>query len=84
MDCCLRHGYRRYLPMNLPESTGQVGTVWTDGFGRHNSDPQHRRCGVGYYTDSQERVWLPLAGLRQSVYGADFLAMVRSQRVVAC
>eukprot|EP00971_Amphidinium_carterae_P328271 6460055-Amphidinium_carterae.1 len=31
-----------------------VGTVWTDGSGRHSSDPQHRRCGVGYYTDMQE------------------------------
>eukprot|EP00971_Amphidinium_carterae_P284075 5640165-Amphidinium_carterae.4 len=25
-----------------------VGAVWTDGSGRHSSDPQHRRCGVGY------------------------------------
>eukprot|EP00971_Amphidinium_carterae_P170708 3383356-Amphidinium_carterae.1 len=23
------------------------------GSGRHSSDPQHRRCGVGYYTVSQ-------------------------------
>eukprot|EP00971_Amphidinium_carterae_P270357 5364571-Amphidinium_carterae.2 len=40
-----------------------VGTVWTNGAGRHSSDPQHRSCGIGYYTDTQERVWLPLLGL---------------------
>eukprot|EP00971_Amphidinium_carterae_P278348 5525403-Amphidinium_carterae.1 len=40
------------------------------------SDPQHRRCGVGYYTDTQERAWLPLLGIKQSVYRADFLAFV--------
>eukprot|EP00971_Amphidinium_carterae_P135922 2693251-Amphidinium_carterae.1 len=49
-----------------------------DGSGRHSSDPQHRRCGVGYYTDTQERVWLPLPGLKQSVYRAEFLAVVRA------
>eukprot|EP00971_Amphidinium_carterae_P198504 3939490-Amphidinium_carterae.3 len=30
--------------------------------------PNHRECGVGCYTDTQERVRLPLAGLKQSVY----------------
>eukprot|EP00971_Amphidinium_carterae_P002523 50209-Amphidinium_carterae.1 len=35
----------------LVNRTGVV-TVWTDGSGRHSSDPQHRRCGVGYYTDT--------------------------------
>eukprot|EP00971_Amphidinium_carterae_P260313 5164637-Amphidinium_carterae.1 len=30
-----------------------VTTVWTDGSGRHSSDPHHRRCGVGYHTDTQ-------------------------------
>eukprot|EP00971_Amphidinium_carterae_P145912 2892046-Amphidinium_carterae.3 len=55
-----------------------VGTVWTDGSGRHSSDPQHKRFGVGYYTDTQERVWLPLPGLKQSVYRAEFLAVVRA------
>eukprot|EP00971_Amphidinium_carterae_P315938 6280158-Amphidinium_carterae.2 len=34
----------------------------TDGSGRHSADPHHRRCGVGYYTDTQEHVWLPLPG----------------------
>eukprot|EP00971_Amphidinium_carterae_P069540 1375898-Amphidinium_carterae.1 len=31
-----------------------VHTVWTDGAGRHSSDPHHRRCGVGYYNDTHE------------------------------
>eukprot|EP00971_Amphidinium_carterae_P190976 3790151-Amphidinium_carterae.1 len=56
--------------------TGVI-TVWTDDSGRHSADPHHRRCGVGYYTDTQEHVWLPLPGLRQSVYRAEFLAVVR-------
>eukprot|EP00971_Amphidinium_carterae_P179435 3558912-Amphidinium_carterae.1 len=43
-----------------------VTTVWTDGSGRHSSDPHHRRCGVGYYTDTQERVFCALPGIRQS------------------
>eukprot|EP00971_Amphidinium_carterae_P087110 1723173-Amphidinium_carterae.1 len=38
----------------LVHRTG-VTTVWTDGSGRHSSDPLHRRCGVGDYTDTQER-----------------------------
>eukprot|EP00971_Amphidinium_carterae_P230397 4572703-Amphidinium_carterae.1 len=32
----------------------------------------------GYYTDTHERVWLPLPGLRQSVYRAESLAVVRA------
>eukprot|EP00971_Amphidinium_carterae_P211551 4197570-Amphidinium_carterae.1 len=46
-----------------------VGTVRTDGSGRHvhSNDPQHRRCGVGYSTDTQERVWLPLPGLKRAL-----------------
>eukprot|EP00971_Amphidinium_carterae_P331519 6465140-Amphidinium_carterae.2 len=47
-----------------------VGTVWTDGSGRHSSNPHFRRCGVGYVTVTGERVWLPLPGCQQSVYRA--------------
>eukprot|EP00971_Amphidinium_carterae_P242668 4818288-Amphidinium_carterae.1 len=46
-----------------------------DGSDKHSSGPQHRRCGVGYYTDTQERAWLPLPGIEQSVYRAEFLAV---------
>eukprot|EP00971_Amphidinium_carterae_P151640 3005891-Amphidinium_carterae.7 len=56
---------RTYEPA-LVNHVGVV-TVWTDGSGRHSSDPQHRRCGVDYYTDTQERVFLPLPGIKQSV-----------------
>eukprot|EP00971_Amphidinium_carterae_P328983 6461173-Amphidinium_carterae.3 len=42
-----------------------VTTVWTDGSGRHSSHPQHRRCGMGYYTDTN------------SVYRAEFLVVAR-------
>eukprot|EP00971_Amphidinium_carterae_P114652 2271596-Amphidinium_carterae.1 len=31
-----------------------------------------------YYTDIQERAWLPLLGMKQSVYRAEFLAVVRA------
>eukprot|EP00971_Amphidinium_carterae_P000450 9356-Amphidinium_carterae.2 len=41
-----------------------VHTVWTDGSGRHTSNPHFRRCGVGYVTDTGERAWLP-SGQRQ-------------------
>eukprot|EP00971_Amphidinium_carterae_P194388 3857380-Amphidinium_carterae.2 len=51
-------------------------TVCTDGSGRHSSNP--RRCGVGYYTNTGESVWLPLPGLKQSVYRAELLATVRA------
>eukprot|EP00971_Amphidinium_carterae_P267808 5313340-Amphidinium_carterae.1 len=57
--------------------TGVI-TAWTDGSGRHSTDPHYRRCGVGYYTDTQEHVWLPFPGLRQSVCRAEFLAVVRA------
>eukprot|EP00971_Amphidinium_carterae_P079936 1581489-Amphidinium_carterae.1 len=56
--------------------TGVI-TVWTDGSGRHSADLHHRRCGLGNYTDTQEHVWLPIPGLRQSAYRAEFLAVVR-------
>eukprot|EP00971_Amphidinium_carterae_P071395 1411953-Amphidinium_carterae.1 len=71
MGCCL---LRKHL---LCYRAG-VHTVWTDGFGRHSSDPHHRRCGVCYYTDSQERAWLLLLGIRQSVYRAPFLVVARA------
>eukprot|EP00971_Amphidinium_carterae_P230034 4565594-Amphidinium_carterae.1 len=58
-----------------------VGTVWTDGSGKHSSDPHHRRCGVGYYTNTQERVWLPLPRIKQSVYRAEFLAVVNRTKI---
>eukprot|EP00971_Amphidinium_carterae_P193891 3847109-Amphidinium_carterae.1 len=51
---------------------------WIDGSGRHSSYPQHRWCRVGYYTHTHEHVWLPLLGLKQSVYRAEFLAVVRA------
>eukprot|EP00971_Amphidinium_carterae_P177933 3528924-Amphidinium_carterae.1 len=31
-----------------------VNTVWTDGSGKHSSNPHFRRCGVGYVTDTGE------------------------------
>eukprot|EP00971_Amphidinium_carterae_P217638 4320251-Amphidinium_carterae.1 len=78
----LRLGYRRSGHSNLPWTTGQVTTVWTDGSGRHSSDPHHRRCGVGYYTDTQdsrqERVFCALPGIRQSVYRAELHAIARA------
>eukprot|EP00971_Amphidinium_carterae_P344403 6484794-Amphidinium_carterae.1 len=76
MDCCLRLGYRRLGPLNLRWSTVQVcvTTVWTDGSGRHSSDPHHRRCGVGYHTDTDERVFCALPGIKQSVYRAELHA----------
>eukprot|EP00971_Amphidinium_carterae_P062992 1246630-Amphidinium_carterae.1 len=42
------------------------------------SDPRHRRCGVGYYTDTAERVFCALPGLRQSVYRAELHAIARA------
>eukprot|EP00971_Amphidinium_carterae_P074817 1478513-Amphidinium_carterae.1 len=63
-----------------PELVHRAGvhTVWTDGSGRYSSDPQHRRCGVGCYADTQERAWLPLPGIKQSVYRAEFLAVAHA------
>eukprot|EP00971_Amphidinium_carterae_P035802 704509-Amphidinium_carterae.1 len=29
-----------------------VHTAWTDGSGKHSSNPRFRRCGVGYVTDT--------------------------------
>eukprot|EP00971_Amphidinium_carterae_P257279 5107491-Amphidinium_carterae.1 len=55
-----------------------VTTVWTDGSGRHSSDPHHRRCGLGYYTDTGYRVFCALPGLRQSVYRAELHAIARA------
>eukprot|EP00971_Amphidinium_carterae_P102900 2036917-Amphidinium_carterae.1 len=58
-----------------------VGTVWSGGSIRHSSDPQHKRCRVSYYSDTQERVWqlwLPLPGLKQAAYRAEMLAVVRA------
>eukprot|EP00971_Amphidinium_carterae_P264159 5240461-Amphidinium_carterae.3 len=80
MVCCLRHGYR---PLSRKKHRSTVvyragfGTVWADGSGRHSNYPQHR-CGVGYYTDTHERAWLPLPGIKQSVYRAEFLAVMRA------
>eukprot|EP00971_Amphidinium_carterae_P041829 821958-Amphidinium_carterae.1 len=63
-----------------PALVNRVGvvTVWTDGSGRRSSDPQHRHCGVGYYTDAKERVFLPLPGIKQSVYCAELHAVARA------
>eukprot|EP00971_Amphidinium_carterae_P028195 555248-Amphidinium_carterae.1 len=47
------------------------------GPGRHSSNPHFRRYGVDYYTDTGESVFLPLPGLKQAVYRAEFLAVVR-------
>eukprot|EP00971_Amphidinium_carterae_P112885 2235513-Amphidinium_carterae.2 len=55
-----------------------VHIVSTDGSGRHSSNPHFRRCGVGCYTDTGESVWMPLPGLKQSVYRAEPLATVRA------
>eukprot|EP00971_Amphidinium_carterae_P299767 5955908-Amphidinium_carterae.1 len=55
-----------------------VVTVWTDGSGRNSSDPHHRRCRVGYYTDTQETVFYPLPGIKQSVYRAELDAVARA------
>eukprot|EP00971_Amphidinium_carterae_P031961 629738-Amphidinium_carterae.1 len=49
-----RLSYRRMMQTRLVSSCmaalvsrAGVGTVWPDGSGKHSSDPQHRRCGVG-------------------------------------
>eukprot|EP00971_Amphidinium_carterae_P300281 5966062-Amphidinium_carterae.1 len=51
---------------------------WTDGSGRHSSNPHFRRCGVGYVTDTGERARLPLPGCWQSVFRAELQAVVRA------
>eukprot|EP00971_Amphidinium_carterae_P005431 108473-Amphidinium_carterae.1 len=55
-----------------------VHTVWTDGSGRHSSNPHFHRCGVGYYTRTGESVGLLFMGLKQSVYRAELVATVRA------
>eukprot|EP00971_Amphidinium_carterae_P128766 2550472-Amphidinium_carterae.1 len=44
------------LPAHEPALVMKAGvhTVWTDGSGRHSSNPHFRRCGVGYVTDTGE------------------------------
>eukprot|EP00971_Amphidinium_carterae_P265560 5268159-Amphidinium_carterae.2 len=44
----------------------------------HSSNPHFRRCGVGYCTNTGESVFRPLPGLKESVYRAEFLAVVRA------
>eukprot|EP00971_Amphidinium_carterae_P205631 4080529-Amphidinium_carterae.1 len=55
-----------------------VHTVWTDGSGRHSSNPHFKRCGVGYVTDTGERSWLALPGCRLSVFRAELSETVNS------
>eukprot|EP00971_Amphidinium_carterae_P223733 4439128-Amphidinium_carterae.1 len=45
------------LPAHEPALVSKAGvnTVWTDGLGKHSSNPHFRRCGVGYVTDTGER-----------------------------
>eukprot|EP00971_Amphidinium_carterae_P193774 3844869-Amphidinium_carterae.1 len=66
----------RLLPAHEPALVPKAGvtTVWTDGSGRHSSNPHFRRCGVGYVTDTGERCWMALPGCRQSVFRAELLA----------
>eukprot|EP00971_Amphidinium_carterae_P331015 6464349-Amphidinium_carterae.1 len=45
-----------------------VDTVWTNGSDSHNSNPQFRRCGVGYVPDTGERL----------VFRAERLAVARA------
>eukprot|EP00971_Amphidinium_carterae_P048013 945335-Amphidinium_carterae.1 len=68
------------LPAHEPALVLKAGvsTVWTDGSGRHSSNPHFRRCGVGYVTDTGERCWMALPGCRQSVLRAELLAVVRA------
>eukprot|EP00971_Amphidinium_carterae_P274877 5454101-Amphidinium_carterae.1 len=86
MNCpaCVRlHGLRLLpapppgvIPAHEPALLMKAGvhTVWTDGSGRHSSNPHFRKCGVGYVTDIGERFWLALPGCRQSVFRAELLA----------
>eukprot|EP00971_Amphidinium_carterae_P075661 1494871-Amphidinium_carterae.1 len=55
-----------------------VRTVWTDGSGRHSSNPHFRKCGVGYVTDTGEMCWMALLGCQQSVFRAELSAVVRA------
>eukprot|EP00971_Amphidinium_carterae_P124549 2467288-Amphidinium_carterae.1 len=54
------------------------GLVWTDGSGRHSSNPHFRRYEVAYYIHTGESVWLPFSGHKQSIYRAELLAVVRA------
>eukprot|EP00971_Amphidinium_carterae_P173632 3442183-Amphidinium_carterae.1 len=47
--------------------------AWVSSCASHRSDPHHRCCGVGYFTDTRDMVWLLLPGVRQSVFRADLL-----------
>eukprot|EP00971_Amphidinium_carterae_P167216 3313329-Amphidinium_carterae.1 len=72
-------------PVELPASAfeGQWRLLLVSGFmdwsrwvWSASSHPHFWRCGVGYYTDTGESVWLP--GLEQTVYRAEFLDTVRA------
>eukprot|EP00971_Amphidinium_carterae_P347327 6489264-Amphidinium_carterae.2 len=81
MDCFLRQRCRQYLSMNLPWLTGQELELFGLRDLADDADTvatPSAEGGVGYYTDTQERVWLPLPGLKQFVYRAEFLAVVRA------
>eukprot|EP00971_Amphidinium_carterae_P291698 5790862-Amphidinium_carterae.1 len=45
------------LPAHEPALLPKAGvtTVWTDGSGKHSSNPHFRRCGVGYDVTSPTR-----------------------------
>eukprot|EP00971_Amphidinium_carterae_P039548 777169-Amphidinium_carterae.1 len=72
MACSPRLGFRRSEPLNLRWFTVQGSLL----FGRMDGS-HHRRRGVGYYTDTAERVFCALPGLRQSVYRAELHAIAR-------
>eukprot|EP00971_Amphidinium_carterae_P345662 6486743-Amphidinium_carterae.2 len=76
MVCCLFRK-RQVVISHEPALASRLG-VHTDGSGRHSSNPHFRRCGVGYYTDTGESVFLPLTVLKQSVHRAELLVTVRA------
>eukprot|EP00971_Amphidinium_carterae_P282082 5599374-Amphidinium_carterae.1 len=75
MDCPLRHGYMLYSPMNRPWFTGleleqsgltaQAGTAATPS-------------AEGVVLDTTLTLKRESGGLKQSVYRAEFLAIVRA------
>eukprot|EP00971_Amphidinium_carterae_P276285 5482673-Amphidinium_carterae.1 len=75
---CRHYSCLRQAPWLASCATGTGNSHPRTGLGRHSSDPQHRRCGVGYYIHTQERVWFPLPRLKQSVCLAEFLAVARA------
>eukprot|EP00971_Amphidinium_carterae_P279091 5540269-Amphidinium_carterae.1 len=75
MACFLLLGLVCCRPL-VPKAGGH--TVWTDGSGKHSRNPHFRRCGVGYVTDTGEKCWMALPGIRQSVFRAELLAVVRA------